>query len=116
VSVLCGREWPLDYSDVILGVEDDTALKCDIADCNGGDLDSINKAWDDLVETKDFSRWEWSLYDYEAAEGPADIEDVMQIFGPGVSIPMASTEMVWTNMAYISLESIKFGIWTMMRW
>jgi hypothetical protein len=43
VSVLCGREWPLDYSDVILGVEDDTALKCDIADCNGGDLDSINK-------------------------------------------------------------------------
>jgi hypothetical protein len=64
-------------------VEDDTALKCDIADCNGGDLDSINKAWDDLVETKDFSRWEWSLYDYETAEGPADIEDVMQIFGGG---------------------------------
>jgi hypothetical protein len=83
VSVLCGREWPLDYSDVILGVEDDTALKCDIADCNGGDLDSINKAWDDLVETKNFSRWEWSLYDYETAEGPADIEDVMRIFGGG---------------------------------
>jgi hypothetical protein len=74
--VLRGGEWPMKASDVTLGLEDDQVLKCDETDCEK--LDTINKTWDDLDEA--FSGWEKSLYDYETDEGPADIEDVMQIF------------------------------------